>query len=136
MNARDIINGLAAKGRQGASAVEFALILAFILAPLTVAVIDFGQIIHAKYVITRAAREGAMASIRGGSAQSVVDAYLTDAGLDPGFSTITVQNAGGERGTAAIVQVTYDYGEMVVIPWKDITDVVPSPLVAKAEARN
>jgi len=136
MNARSIAGLLKAGGNRGGSAVEFALILTFILAPLTVAVIDFGQILHADYVITRAAREGAMASIKGLNPQSAVDAYLTDAGLDPAFSTVTAQNAGGARGTAAIVQVTYDYADMVVIPWPHITDVVPSPLVAKAEARN
>jgi len=123
------------KGRRGATAVEFALILAFILAPLTAAVVDFGQIMHAQYIITRAAREGAMASIRGQDATSVVNAYLQDAGLDLGHATVGVTGAGGEGGTPASVTVGYDCAAMAIIPWNGISDGLTS-LSTTATARN
>jgi len=122
-------------GRRGASAVELALLLAFVLAPLTAAVVDFGQILHAQYVITRAAREGAMASIRGQDPVSTVNAYIQDAGLDLANATVGVTGAGGAGGTPASVTVTYSCEDMALIPWEGVSDGLTS-LSSTATARN
>lgn len=122
-------------GQRGATAVEFALILAFILAPLTAAVVDFGQILHAQYVITRAAREGAMASVRGQDPTAAVNAYLQDAGLDLGHATVGVVGAGGDGGTPASVTVGYNCADMALIPWDGISDGLTN-LSTTATARN
>lgn len=122
-------------GQRGATAVEFALLLTFILAPLTAAIVDYGQILHAQYVITRAAREGAMAAVRGQDPTAVVNAYLQDAGLDLGHSTVSVSGAGGEGGTPASVTVGYDCAAMAIIPWDGISDGLTN-LSTTATARN
>lgn len=107
-----------ARGRQvqGAASVEMALLLVFFLVPLVIGLIDFGQLIHAQHVVTRAAREGAMAATRGGDATAAVEAVISGAGLDPALVRAS-QASDGEQTSVAVV---YDTAAMVIIPWKDM----------------
>ncbi len=106
--------------RRGGAAVEFALLLVFVFMPLTVAVIDLGQMIHAQYVITRAAREGVMASIRGRDAQAKVSDYINNAGLDSANALVTAPSPGAVSGSDATVTIVYDLTGMYLIPWDGV----------------
>lgn len=51
------------KGQRGAVAIEFALVLIFILLPLLIGIIEFGILFYNKAMITNASREGARTGI-------------------------------------------------------------------------
>ena len=89
------------KNERGAMAVEFALITPILLL-LVVGIIEFGILLVNQAMLTNASREAARAGIVAsnprpsgtgtGSITSVVNAYLTNAGLNVGSATVTVQN--------------------------------------------
>jgi Flp pilus assembly protein TadG len=89
------------KNERGAMAVEFALITPILLL-LVVGIIEFGILLVNQAMITNASREAARAGIVAsnprpsgtgtGSITSIVSAYLTNAGLNAGSATVTVQN--------------------------------------------
>ncbi|HCR13945.1 MAG TPA: pilus assembly protein [Solidesulfovibrio sp.] len=105
--------------QQGSLSVELALLLAFVLMPLLAAVVDFGQLFLAQAVVTRAAREGALAASRNRDVDRAVVLYLQNAGYSPDRTTIATS---GERksGTPVTVEVRYDTSNMVIIPWSGI----------------
>lgn len=105
--------------QQGSLSVELALLLAFVLMPLLAGVVDFGQLFLAQAVVTRAAREGALAASRNQDVDRAVVLYLQNAGYSPDRTTIATS---GERksGTPVTVEVRYDTSNMVIIPWSGI----------------
>ena len=109
----------ASSRQQGSLSVELALLLAFVLMPLLAGVVDFGQLFLAQAVVTRAAREGALAASRNQDVDRAVVLYLQNAGYSPDRTTIATS---GERksGTPVTVEVRYDTSNMVIIPWSGI----------------
>lgn len=74
-----------AHNNKGAIAVEFALVLAFILLPLFLGLVDAAKLLNAKAVLNRAAREGAISMMRDQPYSETVEAIekvITDAGFD------------------------------------------------------
>jgi len=107
--------------RQGGSiSVEFALMLVFFFMPMLIGIIDFGQILHAQSVVSRAAREGVLAAARNQDIPTAVDAYIQNAGYDTGLAHIATA---GSRvaGEPVMVTVRYDTSAMVIIPWQGIS---------------
>ncbi|KHK03367.1 hypothetical protein NY78_1431 [Desulfovibrio sp. TomC] len=98
--------------------MEFALLLSFFFLPLLIGIIDFGQILHAQSVVTRAAREGVVAAARNQDIPTAVDAYINNAGYDRSLAQVTTS---GSRvsGEAVMVTVRYDTSAMVILPWKN-----------------
>lgn len=109
-----------ASRQQGSLSVELALLLAFVLMPLLAGVVDFGQMLLAQAVVTRAAREGAMAASRNQDVDQIVTLYMQKAGYDPNHTTVVTL---GDRtsGTPVTVRVGYDTARMVIIPWQNIS---------------
>lgn len=112
-NARD--------GRQrGSLSVELALLLSFVFLPMLAGVVDFGQLMLAQAVVTRAAREGALAASRNQDVVAVVNRYMQSAGYDLSLTHVSTM---GERttGTPVTVTVGYDTRRMIIIPWHNIS---------------
>lgn len=105
--------------QQGSLSVELALLLAFVLMPLLAGVVDFGQLFLAQAVVTRAAREGALAASRNQDVDRAVVLYMQNAGYSPDRTSVATS---GERksGTPVTVEVRYDTSNMVIIPWSGI----------------
>ena len=109
----------ASSRQQGSLSVELALLLAFVLMPLLAGVVDFGQLFLAQAVVTRAAREGALAASRNQDVDRAVVLYIQNAGYSPDRTSVATS---GERksGTPVTVEVRYDTSNMVIIPWSGI----------------
>ncbi|MFZ5812510.1 MAG: TadE/TadG family type IV pilus assembly protein [Thermodesulfobacteriota bacterium] len=107
-------------GNRGSISVELALLLTFIFLPLLIGVVDFGQLLHAQNIMTRAAREGAMAASRHQDVDRAVLQYVENAGYDTARTQIDTQ---GSRASSdpVTVTITYDTTAMVIIPWGEIT---------------
>jgi len=86
---------------QGQSLVEFALVFAFIIVPLTLVIIETGILLYQYVALTNAAREG----VRTGSIYLYVG--------DPGGST-TAPDAG--RSAAVVETVRSTIGPLVAAP--------------------
>lgn len=89
----------------GAAAVEFALILPFLLL-LVFGLVDFGRAYNAKVTLTHAAREGvrvwALTKDATRAGQTTRDAAV---GLDP----LTVTTSACDIGKATTLSVAYDF---------------------------
>jgi len=114
----------------GSMCIEFALLVTFFLMPLLAGIVDFGQILHAQSVVARAAREGAVAAARNQDINTVVDAYLQNAGYQLDLSHVSTD---GTRvsGEPVTVTVRYDTSAMVLIPWQSISPTM-TQVVASA----
>jgi len=118
MNRRRAKN--ASSRQRGSLSVEMALLLSFVLMPMLVGVVDFGQILLAQAVVTRAAREGALAASRNQDVAGAVNRYMQQAGYD--LSLTHVRTTGARTsGTPVTVTVGYDTTRMVIIPWASIS---------------
>jgi len=118
---------------QGSISMEFALLLTFFFMPLLVGIIDFGQILHAQSVVTRAAREGVVAAARSRDITTAVDSYIQNAGYD--LNLTHVSSTGSQvSGDPVTVTVRYDTTGMVIIPWQHISPGI-TQVVATATAQ-
>ena len=106
--------------QDGSISVEFALMLVLFFMPLLIGIVDFGQILHAQSVVTRAAREGVVAAARNQDIPTAVDAYIQNAGYDKSLTHIATA---GSRvaGEPVMVTVRYDTSAMVIIPWQGVS---------------
>src|SRR5512135_3923430 len=81
---------LVLRQQNGASAVEFAMILPFLVV-LLFGIIEFGLLLYDQQVITNASREGARAAIVGHCADRLTDSQIsqivTDYCIDPADKT-------------------------------------------------
>ncbi len=101
---------------RGSLCVELAMLLTFLFIPLLVGIVDFGQLLHAQNIMTRAAREGAMAAARNQDVDQAVLQYVQNAGYDTSLARIDTQ--GSRASTDPVtVTITYDTSAMVIIPW-------------------
>ncbi|WP_027183286.1 TadE/TadG family type IV pilus assembly protein [Desulfovibrio inopinatus] len=125
-----------AKHMAGVVSVELALVMTFLLMPLFIGVLDFGQIMHAQYVITRAAREGAVTASTNGNVDLTVRNYIAASNLNPGQAQVSGSFLSGTvmPGNPVSVTVTFDMTGYMILPWKDIVPAL-STLSATAEAR-
>lgn len=119
--------------QRGSISVEFALMLTFFFMPLLVGIIDFGQILHAQSVVSRAAREGVVAAARNQDITTAVDAYIQNAGYDLGLTHIAI-NGSRTSGEPVSVTVSYDTSGMVIIPWQSVSPNM-TQVVATATAQ-
>lgn len=116
------------RGREGAAAVEFAIILPIFLL-LLFGVVEFGLIMYAKGIISQASRAGARSGVvyrmpprnhanEEQAIRQVVNGYLQIAG----FTTVDPQisGAGGTTGNPLTVQVVLPY-HYLMLPFGDIT---------------
>ncbi|BAH74907.1 TadE/TadG family type IV pilus assembly protein [Solidesulfovibrio magneticus] len=119
--------------QDGSISVEFALMLVLFFMPLLIGIVDFGQILHAQSVVTRAAREGVVAAARNQDIPTAVDAYIQNAGYDTSLAHIATA---GSRvaGEPVMVTVRYDTSAMVIIPWQGISPNM-TQVVATATAQ-
>ncbi len=136
------------KSQRGAAAVEFALVLPFLLM-VVLGAIDWGWYFFVREVVTNAAREGARAGAVATAsdplpaARNIAGAYLanlglTDAGAALDASTSTA-NVGGTTVTTVNVTVTYPVGSLtgftLVLEDVNYASMVPSNVQAQAQMR-
>ena len=97
----------------GQAAVEFALVLPFLLVML-IGIVEFGRAWNQHQVITDAARESARkASLYGATSEAEVKKVATDAmaaaGIDWRRATIDIDNLDGEGNSRVIVSIDLRY---------------------------
>lgn len=110
------MNGLqrGVRGRRGQAAVEFALVLPFLLIML-VGIIEFGRAWNEHQVITDAAREAARKgaiwdeTVTEQDIRDVAESALARAGIDPGTATIDLDNWDGDAGEKLTVSIDLPY---------------------------
>lgn len=89
--------------RHGAAAVEFAIILPFLLL-LLLGIWEVGRIVQVKQIVSNAAREGARAASTGtkdfDQVKAIIETYLTNSGVDPTGITVELTNATSGSGPA------------------------------------
>jgi Flp pilus assembly protein TadG len=73
------------------------MLLTFLFIPLLVGIVDFGQLLHAQNIMTRAAREGAMAAARNQDVDQAVLQYVQNAGYDTSLARIDTRAPGPPR---------------------------------------
>lgn len=106
--------------RQGASAVEFAMVApVFIL--LVFGMIEYGRMVMVQQVITNASREGARRAILDGSTETevktLVNNYLTNASISGATVTVTPSNlAGAGSGDPITVKVEINFSQVSWLP--------------------
>ena len=115
------------RSERGVELIEFAISLPVLLFVLA-GIIDFGFLFQRYEVVTNAAREGARlkslpAISTTADIQARVSAYLTDAGLNPGLATtsvnavaIPINPAGTVTASGNQVVVQYPYQFRVLSP--------------------
>lgn len=115
-----------AKCEQGASAVEFAIVVP-LLTTLLLAIIGFGFLYNNYLAVTHAAQEGArMAAVGQYSESAVREAAYP---VDPSSVTISYPD-GNSRGNPVVVTVVHDY--VLEIPFFGSSDI---PLTGRAQMR-
>jgi Flp pilus assembly protein TadG len=97
----------------GQAAVEFALVLPFLLVML-IGIVEFGRAWNQHQVITRAAQESARkASLWGTVTEAEVKKVATDAmaaaGIDYNRATVTIDNLDGDSNTLVTVSIDLRY---------------------------
>jgi hypothetical protein len=94
---------------RGAVAVEFALLLPFLLL-IVLGIIDFGRMLNAQETLTQSAREGARLAAFGkpdGDVRSrTIDAAT---GLNLGAGDVSIQSCAGGAGPDGIVETSYSF---------------------------
>ena len=106
------------RGDRGAAAVEFALVLPFLLLIVS-GIIDFGRAYNAQITLTHAAREAARVWALGGTAAATTTAAQ---GAATGLSNVTATTTTCTFGAATTVTVTADFS--YITPF--VANLVPS----------
>jgi len=97
------------RDNRGAEAVEFAIILPFLIT-LLFGLFDFGNLFRYKLVLTNAVREGVKAEIQGKSAYEAIQEYVEAVDwLDWSDCTVNVTTDPPEGGLGATVTVSLSY---------------------------
>lgn len=133
------------KARQrGAAAVEFALVLPFLLM-VVLGAIDWGWYFFVREVVTNAAREGARAGAvttaanPTQAAEDVARAYITNLGLSqpPAVAVnLTSSTVGATAVTTMNVTVTYPVGSLTgFTSLPEYASMVPANVQAQAQMR-
>jgi Flp pilus assembly protein TadG len=102
------------RSNSGQSLVELAIALPILLG-LVIGIFEFGRAWNIRQVTTNAAREGARMAVIAGEAEPVVlaavESRLSDAGLDTGLATISINGmtCGAPSCVGLPVSVQVDY---------------------------
>lgn len=103
------------KEADGASAVEFALVLPLLLM-LILGMVEFGTLFYRQAIVSWSSREAARTGIvqaipkpTSGQVEAVVSSVLSKAGLGTSTVAVTVTGAGGAFGTDLTVLVESPY---------------------------
>ena len=86
--------GRPAGSSHGQATVEVALVLPLI-AVIALAVVQVGLVVHARVMVTHAAREGVRVAAVGGTDEAVEQAAASAGGLRPSRLQVTVERSGG-----------------------------------------
>lgn len=119
-----------AYSNKGAVSVEFALVLAFILVPLFIGLVDAGRLLNAKVVLNRAAREGAVAVMRGKPYVNAIQNVITDAGFNVGALSVTVEVTSSGAGETRTLQLSYTIPNFPMFNYPGVS--FPNPITAQA----
>lgn len=112
-----------ASKRRGTAAVEFAVILPFVMV-LFLGIIEFGRVLMVQQILTNAAREGCrFAVLPGGtisSSRDVVTAYLSNANItlsSPSTQvTVSPDPTTAAKGSSITVNVTVPFSSVSWLP--------------------
>lgn len=120
---------------KGSVAIEFALVMLFILIPLLFGTIDFALLLHNQQVVTNASREGARAGIARSSTgvPAVVESYCANR-LIPANNTLSTQVSGGgafQNDLKVTVTYRHDFMFASLMGFEQIT--ITSKTVMKME---
>lgn len=107
------------KGRRGAAAVEFAVVLpVFVL--LVFGMIEYGRMVMVQQVITNASREGARRAVLDGattsSVQTSVTSYLTGASINGGSAVVNPNPTTAAAGDPITVTVRVPFSAVSWLP--------------------
>jgi Flp pilus assembly protein TadG len=120
---RWVVRRSAQQKRNGAAAVEFALIAPLFFL-LIFGMIEYGRMVMVQQILTNAAREGARVGVLDGSTQTkvstAVNTYLTAAGIKNATTTVSPDPPSSAAATSP-VSVT------VSVPFTEVS-WLPSPL--------
>ena len=94
---------------RGQATVEIALVLPVIVV-IALAVVQVGVVVHARVMVTHAAREGVRVAAVGGTDQAAAQAAAAAGGLSPSRVSVTVERSGGR------VHVRVDYTAATDVP--------------------
>lgn len=97
---RSRARALRSPGDRGQATVEAALLLPVVAIAL-LAVIQVGLVVHARVMVTHAAREGARVAAVGGSNGDVVEAVVASGDLPPQRLDVAVSTS-GDRTTVVV----------------------------------
>ncbi|SIN79953.1 TadE/TadG family type IV pilus assembly protein [Halodesulfovibrio marinisediminis] len=99
---------------KGAIAIEFIIVLFFILIPIFIGLVETARIINAQVVLDRAAREGAVCIMRGDPHVDPIKNVLTNANIDASGLQITSPNAGELKLTLPMVPLFGNFTRWVI----------------------
>lgn len=122
------------ENRHGSAAIEFALLMALLLAPLLAGIWDAAKMIDMNQILTRAAREGVILASRGDDPAETVRAYVAAEGLSTDNLTVTVEVGDDDRqlGQEVSVFLNYNFADSTVYPWQDL---MPGGMTTVARAK-
>jgi len=122
------------KNKQGALAIEFALLMSLLLIPLVTGMWDASQLIDMNQVLTSAAREGVVLASRGDDPVAPVQAFVESAGLESNNLVVEVELGleDPELGQEVAVRLNYNFSGSTVLPWEDL---MPSGISIVAYAK-
>lgn len=109
--------------RSGTAAVEFAVILPFIMV-LFLGIIEFGRVLMVQQILTNAAREGCRYAVLPGgtisASRDVVTTYLSNANItlsSPSTQvTVSPDPSTASKGTSITVNVTLPFSSVSWLP--------------------
>ncbi|BDQ38653.1 hypothetical protein SYK_30130 [Pseudodesulfovibrio nedwellii] len=108
--------------KQGAMALEFALLMSLLLIPLITGMWDASQLIDMNQILTRAAREGVVMASRGNDPVAQVQAFVESAGLESNNLVVEIElgQDDPELGQEIAVRLNYNLSGSTVLPWEEL----------------
>lgn len=101
--------------RTAAAAVEFAVVVNFVMLPLMLGLWEMGRVVHVQQIISNAAREGARLAGQGQTLDQNGNLTQIMTSIDPSSNTANAPNV-----KAAVMQSLYGAG-LTSLRWSDVT---------------
>jgi Flp pilus assembly protein TadG len=102
-------------GRSGAAAVEFAIVMNFVLVPLMIGVWELGRVVYVQQLVSSAAREGARLAAQGQTINQNGNPTLVVTEIPPASNTAQQPNV------KATVYQTLIAAGLTNLQWSDVT---------------
>nr|WP_321512832.1 TadE family protein [uncultured Pseudodesulfovibrio sp.] len=120
--------------KQGAMALEFAILMSLLLIPLFSGMWDASQLIDINQILTRAAREGVVMASRGDDPVEQVQAFIESAGLESNKLVVNVElgQEDPDLGQEVAVKLNYSLSGSTMLPWDEL---LPSGISIAAYAK-